>query len=86
MLIEISEKPGVEPDAASPLIQTTWDAIPEILTRQQVQSLLQVKSPKTFSRLVLFGQLPKPVISMGNIRRWRKEDIRRHLEKRYRMG
>ena len=57
----------------------------KLLKQTDVAELLQV-SRKTIARMVAHGQIPRPVISMGKVRRWRREDIQNHLERRARMG
>ncbi len=62
-----------------------WDQLPDILTTEHLQEILLVKNRKTVSSLCRSGQLPAPVITTGNIRRWRKEDVRATLERRSQM-
>lgn len=63
-----------------------WDKLPDVLTPGHLKDLFHVRKTKTITHWTRIGQLPKPCISSGNILRWRKEDIRNHLDRRMRMG
>lgn len=63
-----------------------WEQLPDLLTPRDMQGILQVRCTKTISKLSREGQLPRPCIRLGKIIRWRKEDVREHLDRRMRMG
>ncbi len=66
--------------------ENNWDGLPEILTPVHLKTLSQVARTCTLTAWVNEGRLPRPVIKSGNIIRWRKEDVRAHLERRAHMG
>lgn len=62
---------------------TDWDKLPVLLTPAHMESLYSVSS-KTLSRYAKCGQVPPPV-GERKARRWNRELVRQHLERRQRM-
>jgi predicted DNA-binding transcriptional regulator AlpA len=58
----------------------------EIIGTKELMAMIHVKDVRTVHRLVLTGQLPKPVLSTGKIKRWRTIDIETHLARRAARG
>ena len=58
----------------------------EIIGTKELMSLIHVKDVRTVHRLVTIGQLPKPVLSTGKIKRWRLVDVETHLARRAARG
>lgn len=63
---------------------TDWAQLPLILAPEHMEKLYGV-SGKTISRWARNGHIPQPVLSSGNIRRWDREIVKQHLERRQRM-
>jgi len=69
----------------TPIAFTEWDQLPVILETRHMRRLFNLKDNRSLKRLIEAGQLPRPVITEGRIVRWRKEDVRAHLEHRKQM-
>jgi len=64
---------------------TNWDQLPLLLETTHMGCLYRV-SEKTISRWTRSGQIPKPAVCSGNIRRWDKEVVKQHIARRQRVG
>lgn len=63
---------------------TNWDQLPLLLGPVHMAALYGV-SVKTINRWQRNGHIPLPVVTAGQIRRWQRELVRQHLERRQAM-
>lgn len=63
---------------------TSWDQLPLMLSPEEMAALYGV-SQKTISRWQRDGHIPPPVVSAGHVRRWDREIVKQHLERRQQL-
>ena len=65
--------------------QAAQTDLPGLVTLKQLGEYLGLADSRTVKGLVDAGQLPPPVIQHGRTWRWRTEDIRKHLDRQWRL-